>query len=417
MKVIIVGAGVVGITTAYYLEAEGHEVTVVERQDRAGMETSFANAGQLCRYTARPWAGPSVPAMIFREMGRASAPYLVRLRFDPQMWRWLVSFLAQCRTSKYQKTRSNLLRIAIHSSNLMDDLIARENIDFDHCRYGVLHLFQDQKSLDHASEDERRFANADIRGETLDYASCVAIEPALNQCQTSFAGGILHQHEQTGDAHQFTAKLARILADRGVSFEYGVEVQKFITEGESVSSLITNGGTIKADAIVIGAATNSAKLLSPMCPNLPIYPVKGYSITIPTGGYNGAPKIGIHDSSRKIGFSRLGDRLRVAGTAEFGAPNTQPSQSRIEALRDRARTIFPGAGNFEAAQTWAGLRPMTPDGAPVLGQTKWKNLFVNTGHGSLGWSLACGSGRILADLLAGRTPGIDLSGLTVDRFF
>ena len=414
MKVIIVGAGVVGITTAYYLEAEGHEVTVVERQDRAGMETSFANAGQLCRYTARPWAGPSVPAMIFREMGRASAPYLVRLRFDPQMWRWLVSFLAQCRTSKYQKTRSNLLRIAIHSSNLMDDLIARENIDFDHGRNGVLHLFQDQKSLDHASEDERCFANTDIRGGTLDYASCVAIEPALNQCQTSFAGGILHQHEQTGDAHQFTAKLARILAGRGVSFEYGVEAQTFITEGGSVSSPITNGGTIKADAIVIAAATNSAKLLGPMCPNLPIYPVKGYSFTVPILDIDKTPTHGGIDEDNLLAFSLMGDRIRFTSVAEISGYDTTCTPSDFINMVELANSLFPEAFDFSQIEYWAGLRPMTPNGSPIFGRGKMRNFYYNTGHGHLGWTMCTGSARITADLIEGRKVEIDLAGMTLD---
>ena len=416
MKVLVVGAGVVGITTAYYLELHGHDITVVERQDGAGLETSFANAGQLCRYTARPWAAPSVPSMIIREFGRTDAPYLIHLRADPAMWRWLAKFLLQCRNSKYQNTRSNLMRLSVHSSNLMDELVKSENIKFDQGRNGVLHLFRDQKSLDHATNDERHIADPAARGEVLNRDKCISIEPALGQNPSKFIGGIFHRHEQTGDAHRFTAELSMLLKTRGVKFRYGVNTQQLISEGDCVFGVTTDQGPIEADAIVISAASSSAQLLNPAHPKLPIYPVKGYSITVRTSGFNGAPKIGIQDHTRKIGFSRLGEQLRVAGTAEFGARDGAPAHARIEALYDRARTLFPGAGDFETAKTWAGLRPMTPDGAPILGRTKWKNLFVNTGHGSLGWSLACGSSHIVADIISERIPTIHLSGLTIDRF-
>jgi len=416
MKVLIVGAGVVGITTAYYLRADGHEITVIERQTGAGLETSFANAGQLCRYTARPWAAPSVPSMIIREFGRADAPFLVHLRADPAMWRWLAKFLLQCRGSKHQTTRSNLMRIAVHSANLMDELVKTENVNFNHERNGVLHLFRNQKSLDHATDEERHVENREARGEVLNRDGCITIEPALAQNPSQFIGGIFHRHEQTGDAHRFTKELSKILKTRGVIFRYGVNAQQILSKGDRVSGLSTDQGVIESDAVVISAANSSAQLLNSAYPKLPIYPVKGYSITVQTSGFNGAPKIGIQDHSRKIGFSRLGEQLRAAGTAEFGARDDAPDHTRIEALCNQTRILFPGAGEFETAKTWAGLRPMTPDGAPIVGRTKWKNLFVNTGHGSLGWSLACGSSHIIADVVSERTPTIDLTGLTIDRF-
>ena len=416
MKVLIVGAGVVGITTAYYLRADDHEITVIERQTGAGLETSFANAGQLCRYTARPWAAPSVPSMIIREFGRADAPFLVHLRADPAMWRWLAKFLLQCRSSKHQTTRSNLMRIAVHSANLMDELVKTENVNFNHERNGVLHLFRNQKSLDHATDEERHVENREARGEVLNRDGCITIEPALAQNPSQFIGGIFHRHEQTGDAHRFTKELSKILKTRGVIFRYGVNAQQILSKGDRVSGLSTDQGVIESDAVVISAANSSAQLLNSAYPKLPIYPVKGYSITVQTSGFNGAPKIGIQDHSRKIGFSRLGEQLRAAGTAEFGARDDAPDHTRIEALCNQTRILFPGAGEFETAKTWAGLRPMTPDGAPIVGRTKWKNLFVNTGHGSLGWSLACGSSHIIADVVSERTPAIDLTGLTIDRF-
>jgi len=416
MNILIVGAGVVGTTTAYYLKADGHEITIVERQASAGLETSFANAGQLCRFTARPWAGPEVPSMFFRELGRPDAPYLIRLRADPAMWKWLTTFLLNCRGTKYRDTRSHLMRLAVHSANLMDELLGAITLNFDHERQGVLHLFRDQKSFDHAVEDNRRIPNVKARGEVLSPEQCTAEEPALAQSSAGFEGGIFHRHEQTGDAHRFTTNLAAYLETLGVIFRYGVNAHQLISEGDTVVGVATDEGQIEADAVVICAANGSLQLLKSVCPSLPIYPVKGYSITVETTGFNGAPTIGIQDHSRKIGLSRLGDRLRAAGTAEFGASDDVPGHARIEALLSQTRTLFPGAGDFETAKAWAGLRPMTPDGAPILGRTRWKNLLVNTGHGSLGWSLACGSGRIIADLLSERTPSIDLSGLTIDRF-
>ena len=416
MKILVVGAGVVGTTTAYYLNADGHEVTVLERGASAGLETSFANAGQLCRYTARPWAGPSVPSMIVRKLGRTDAPYLIRFRADPTMWKWLTRFLLNCRDTKYQTTRSSLMRLSVHSANLMEELLDVVPLQFDHKSNGVLHLFRDQKTFDHAAEDNRRVMNTEERGEVLSPDHCIAAEPALAQSTSGFIGGILHHHEQTGDAHRFTTHLATYLEDQGVIFRYGVNAQRLITEGDAVSGLATDNGPIETDAVVISAANGSAQLLEPVYPSLPIYPVKGYSITVDTAGFNGAPTVGIQDHNCKIGFSRLGGRLRVAGTAEFGARDNLPDRRRIEALRTQARMLFPGAGDFESARAWAGLRPMTPDGAPVLGRTKWKNLFVNTGHGSLGWSLACGSGGVIADLVSERNPAIDLAGLTIERF-
>ena len=308
------------------------------------------------------------------------------------------------------------MRIAVHSANLMDELVKTENVNFNHERNGVLHLFRNQKSLDHATDEERHVENREARGEVLNRDGCITIEPALAQNPSQFIGGIFHRHEQTGDAHRFTKELSKILKTRGVIFRYGVNAQQILSKGDRVSGLSTDQGVIESDAVVISAANSSAQLLNSAYPKLPIYPVKGYSITVQTSGFNGAPKIGIQDHSRKIGFSRLGEQLRAAGTAEFGARDGAPDHARIEALCNQTRILFPGAGEFETAKTWAGLRPMTPDGAPIVGRTKWKNLFVNTGHGSLGWSLACGSSHIIADVVSERTPTIDLTGLTIDRF-
>ena len=416
MKIIVVGAGVVGVTTAFFLESGGHDVTIVERNERAGMETSFANAGQLCHFTARPWASPAVPWMIAREFGSSGAPYLIHPRAEINMWRWLISFLGQCRSSKYESTKSNLLRLAMHSTKLMQELLESTNVNFDYASEGILHLFHDQKSFDDAVEEQGQIPDVEQRGKILEYMECTALEPALVQNDLKYAGGILHMHEHTGDAHRFTLELSALLEQNGAELQYGVSAEELIFDGDRVIGIGTNTGNLKADVVVVSAANDSVQLLKPAYRYLPIYPVKGYSITVATDGYDGAPNIGINDHGRKIGFSRLGDRLRAAGTAEFGAREKAPNPARIEALKKLTREMFPSAGDFDSAELWAGFRPMTPDCAPIIGQTKYKNLFINTGHGSLGWSLACGSAHIIAEMIAGHIPPIEMSGLTIDRF-
>ena len=406
----------VGVTTAFYLQADGHDVTVIERNKSSGLETSFANAGQLCRFTAKPWASPSVPMMIIREVGNPLAPYLIHLRADIDMWSWLLRFLNNCRRTKYDATRTTLLELAVHSAGLMEDLIDTTNIEFDYGRSGILHLYGNQKSFDSASNEQLQCFNTEQQGKILQTSECIALEPALAQGGATYVGGILHTHEHTGDAHRFTTELSSLLTTRGVEFLYGVSAKKLLFDGDRVSGITTSNGTLKGDAVVVSAAVDSVSLLKPACSRIPIYPVKGYSITVATSGYNGAPKISVHDHERKIGFTKLGDRLRAAGTAELGAREKAPSQARIEALRKQTQTMFPGAGDFESAEPWAGFRPMTPDGAPIVSKTKYKNLFVNTGHGSLGWSLACGSAHTITEMIAGRTPAIETSGLVVDRY-
>ena len=415
MKVIVVGAGVVGVTTAFYLKADGHEVTVIEQNAVAGSETSFANAGQLCHLTAKPWAAPGVPSMIIREFGKSTAPYLLHLRADPTMWLWLIQFLSNCSAKRYTATKRDLLELAKHSTRLMTEVVKSTNIKFDYGSQGILHLYGGEKSLAEAVKAEEKIPDEKQRGEVLDYADCLVAEPALAQSQVKYAGGILHSHEHTGDAHKFTLALSKLLEQEGVEFRYGVSVKNLLINGDKILGVITSAGVQKADLLVVSAANDSVRLLKTASLNIPVYPVKGYSITVPTGGYNGAPKLSVHDHERKLGFTRLGERLRVAGTAEIGARDNVISPARIRALLNHTKKVFPNAGHLDSAEPWAGLRPMTPDGAPIISGTKYSNLFVNTGHGSLGWSLSCASGHMIANLVAGRPPDVDPLGFGLKR--
>ena len=416
MKVIVVGAGVVGVTTAFYLKADGHEVTVIEQNAVAGSETSFANAGQLCHLTAKPWAAPGVPSMIIREFGKSTAPYLLHLRADPAMWSWLIQFLLNCSPKKYSATKAALLGLAKHSTRLMKDVVKSTNIKFEYESKGILHLYGGKKSFTEAVKTEEKIPEEKSRGEVLDYSDCLAAEPALTQSQVKYAGGILHSYEHTGDAHQFTRAISSFLEQEGVEFLYGLSAEKLLLDGNKVSGVLTSAGIQRGDATVLSAASESVSLLKTVSLKLPVYPIKGYSITIPTAGHNGAPSLSVHDHERKLGFTRLGERLRVAGTAEIGAQDKAATPARIRALREHTQKVFPNAGKMESAQPWAGLRPMTPDGAPIISRTKYNNLFINTGHGSLGWSLSCASGHMISCLVAGRLPVVEPLGFGLERY-
>jgi D-amino-acid dehydrogenase len=417
VKVLVLGAGVVGVSAAYYLNRAGHEVVVVDRRDGAGLETSFANAGHLCRATARPWASEAVPRMLIKEFGKVDAPYLLRLRADPAMWAWALAFLRRCTRARHRETAANLIRLAVYSIDSLATLRETEELAYDQAGLGILHLHRDDEAFERAAAEaevgngEGAFAPA-----VLDRAGCIRVEPALAQAGDQFAGGLHFGSEETGDAHLFTTALAQAAAARGVVFRYGVTVRALHDAGDAVTGAETDRGPITADAVVLSMGSYSAGVLRPLGLKLPIYPVKGYSATIPTTGYNGAPRLGIHDEARKIGISRLGDRLRAAGTAELAGYDNDLGEARARAILDQAMAIFPNAGDAAQAELWCGLRPMTPDNAPLLGHTRFRNLYLDTGHGSLGWTLACGSGRVIADIVSGRAPDIDLDGLTLDRF-
>jgi len=416
LRVIVFGAGVVGVATAYYLNQAGHEVTVVEQNEGVGLGTSFANGGIVSAFTARPWASPEVPLMLLRWFGRADAPYLFRLRPDMQRITWAIKFLRQCTKKKFLKSQEISLRLSTYSYACLRDVREKEQIEYDQLSQGVLHLCGTEREMNEAANSELGFEDKQFHPEIINMAEVLKIEPALESSAEKYAGALYYPRDESGDAHKFTVGLAGAAQRQGVKFCYATSLEGFVRQGRKISEAKTDKGLLEADAYVVCLGSFSPIVLKQIGIRMPIYPLKGYSITIPTLGYSGAPKVALHESSRRVVMSRLGSRLRVAGTAELTGYDNTITPARINALIDVTKNIFPDCGDFAKAKHWAGLRPMTPDCLPILGTTAYDNLFINTGHGSTGWTYACGSGRVIADIISGAKAEIDLSGLTSERF-
>ncbi len=416
MKVLVLGAGVIGVTTAYFLNRAGHEVTVVDRQPGAGLETSFANGGQISASHSMPWSSPSAPFLMLKWLGRRDAPLLWRLRADPAQWFWGLRFLANCTPGRSTANMEKNLALALHSRALLKEIRAEAGIRYDERSQGILQIFRNAIQFDAAAKDAERMTKLGCPETVLDRDGCLTLEPALRDTGETIVGGVHAPADETGDAHTFTHALARVVAERGVTFKYGVTISGFDTERGAISRVRTNQGELKADAYVMALGSYSQLLLRPLGIDPHIFPTKGYSVTVPTEGRNGAPTVSITDVDHKIVYSRLGDRMRVAGTAEFTGFDATLTEDRARVILTHAQQQFPNAGDFTQAKLWTGLRPLTPDGVPVLGRSKFSNLYLDTGHGTLGWTHAAGSGQVVADLIDGKTPILDMSRYSVDRF-
>ncbi len=416
MKVLVLGAGVIGVTTAYFLNRAGHEVTVVDRQPGAGLETSFANGGQISASHSMPWSSPSAPFLMLKWLGRRDAPLLWRLRADPAQWFWGLRFLANCTPGRSTANMEKNLALALHSRALLKEIRAEAGIRYDERSQGILQIFRNAIQFDAAAKDAERMTKLGCPETVLDRDGCLTLEPALRDTGETIVGGVHAPADETGDAHTFTHELARVVAGRGVTFKYGVTISGFDTDRGAISRVRTNQGELKADAYVMALGSYSQLLLRPLGIDPHIFPTKGYSVTVPTEGRNGAPTVSITDVDHKIVYSRLGDRMRVAGTAEFTGFDATLTEDRARVILTHAQQQFPNAGDFTQAKLWTGLRPLTPDGVPVLGRSKFSNLYLDTGHGTLGWTHAAGSGQVVADLIDGKTPILDMSRYSVDRF-
>ena len=416
MRVLVLGAGVVGVTAAYYLQKDGHEVTVIDRQDGAGLETSFANGGQISPSQAYPWAAPEVPFLMLKWLGRNDAPLLYRMRLDPKLWIWSLRFLANCTPGNFMTNTVKNLRLSLQSRSLLPAIRQETGIEYDCLEKGILQIYRDQKELDKAAKFNDELAKLGCEHEVLDKAGVHALEPAYDSSPDKIIGGIYTSIDESGDAHKFSQGLAKYCADQGVTFRYGETVQAINKDGSKIPSVTTDKDTYTADTYVMSMGSYSPLFLRPLGISAPIQPVKGYSITVPTAGHNGAPTISLTDNDHKLGFSRVGERMRVAGTAEFNGYDTEMNEGRVTSLRDVAQKLFPNAGDYAETEFWTGLRPMTPDGVPIIGSTPYENLYMNTGHGTLGWTMCASSGQLTADLVAGRTPSVDISDVGLDRF-
>lgn len=416
MKVLVLGSGVIGTTCAWYLQRAGHEVTVIDRHDEPAMETSFANGGQISWSAASPWAAPDIPWRVLTWLFKRHSPLVLRMRLDPAMWAWLARALANCTPQRHARNKERLLRIASYSHICLGRLRREIGIHYEERRNGTLQIFRGRHALAAAVRDAAILDHMGIRYRALDRAGCLAVEPGLAAAVGRIAGGIHFPDDEVGDCRVFTQQLAWFAGKNGVVFRGGVTIERLVADGRRIAHIETDRGVLSADAYVLACGSYSPLLVRPLGIRLPVYPVKGYSITVPLAEADAAPVGSLTDESHKVVITRLGDKIRAAGTAELAGYDLALPPSRVAILVHVLRELFPRGADLERAEPWTGLRPMTPDNPPVLGPTPYENLFLNTGHGTLGWTLACGSGKVLADLVSGRDPDIDIEGLTLARY-
>jgi D-amino-acid dehydrogenase len=415
MKVLVLGGGVIGVTSAWYLAKAGHDVTVLDRREGPALETSFANAGEISPGYSSPWAGPGVPLKAVKWLLMRYGPLAVRPALDPAMWSWVLKLLRNCTSARYAVNKARMVPIAEYSRDCLRDLRGATGIAYDERSRGTLQLFRTQKQLDGIGDDVDVLKRYGVPFEVLDPAGCIGAEPALGKVAEKFVGGLRLPDDETGDCQVFTTKLAA-LASAAVDFRYGVTVREILNDGGRVTGVRTDSGVIEADAVVVALGSHSPSLLRPLGIRIPVYPIKGYSLTLPIVDEACAPVSTVMDETYKIAITRLGNRIRVGGTAEIAGYDLRLRPSRRGALEHSVTDLFGGGGRVEDATFWCGLRPMTPDGPPIIGSTPVEGLYLNTGHGTLGWTMACGSGRVLADLISGRKPDIDVTDLGIGRY-
>lgn len=408
MRVVVLGAGLVGVASAWYLAEAGHEVTVVDRQPGPALETSFANGGQISTSHAEPWANPGVLGQVLRWLGREDSPLLWRLRADPAQWMWGLRFLRQCTSERARDNTVAILRLALYSRSLLKDLRPTLGLEYEQQQRGLLHFYTDEAEFAHAIPQAKLMREYGCDRVVKSAAECLEIEPALAGSTVPVIGGTYTADDESGDAHQFARQMADRAATRGVVFRFDATLERLaVAEGRVTGACLSSGQVLSGDAYVAALGSYTPLMLRSLGLRLPVYPAKGYSATIPISAGDVAPTVSLTDDGRKIVFSRLGRRLRVAGTAEFTGYNTEINMRRCEAIVRRTFEIFPGVVERQGIEYWAGLRPATPGNVPLVGATRFPNLYLNTGHGTLGWTMACGTGRLLADIVSGRTPDLD----------
>ena len=416
MRVLVLGGGVIGVATAYYLARAGHEVELVDRQGGPALETSFGNAGEVSPGYSSPWAGPGVPLKAIQWMLMQHSPLVIRPLLDLAMWRWGAMLLANCTARAYALNKSRMVPIAEYSRDCLKALRAETGIAYDDRAQGTLQLFRTQKQLDGIGSDVAVLRQYGVPFEVLDRAGFCAVEPALKLTQEKFVGALRLPGDETGDCHLFTTRLAEMAAGLGVKFRWNTRIEALQVGGGAITGVHTDAGLLTADKVVLALGSHSPQLLAPVGIRIPVYPVKGYSITVPITDAQYAPESTIMDETHKVAVTRLGDRIRVGGTAELAGYSLNLRESRRATLNHVVCDLFPKGGDVSKATFWCGLRPMTPDGTPIVGPTPVKNLLLATGHGTLGWTMAAGTGRVIADMVSGKQPDIDVSGLAMSRY-
>jgi D-amino-acid dehydrogenase len=416
MRVIVLGSGVIGVASAYYLADAGHEVVVLDRQEGPALETSFANAGEVSPGYASPWAAPGIPLKALKWLFMRHRPLFIWPRPDPDLIRWGLRMLMNCTAARYEINKGRMVPLAEYSRDLLRDLRVKADIAYDERSQGTLQLFRTQKMLDGTGKDVAILQKYGVPYELLDVDGCVRVEPALGLVREKIAGGLRLSGDETGDCFKFTNALAAVCRQQGVEFRNGTRIDGLLTEGGKITGVATDKETVTGDIYVMALGSYSPLLLRRIGIDLPVYPVKGYSLTIPITDPAGAPESTVMDETHKVAITRLGDQIRVGGMAELDGYSTKLRPARRATLDHVVTDLYPRGGDAAKASFWCGLRPMTPDGPPVIGQERYANLYLNTGHGTLGWTMACGSGRVLADLISGRQPEIATGELSLARY-
>ncbi|WP_404364101.1 D-amino acid dehydrogenase [Marinobacter sp.] len=419
MHILVMGAGVVGVTSAWFLKQAGHDVTVIDRQNQAGAETSYANGGQISVSHAEPWANPSAPLKMLKWLSQPDAPLLFKFRMDPAQWRWGLAFLRECTSAKAAYNIRQIVSLGTYSRGQLQALRRELGIDYDQMEKGILHFYTSEKEFEGAMEPTRIMRELGCDRQVIDAAKAVELEPALKPVRDRIAGATYTADDESGDALKFTQALAKKAEDAGVQFVYGTEILGFERTRDTITGVQTlragRHGTMRADGYVLSLGSFSAPLARTLGLFLNIYPAKGYSITVPVKDPDAAFNVSLTDDEYKLVYSRLGDRMRVAGTAELSGYTRTLNRVRCQAIVRRTAEIMPEAGYWDQAQFWTGLRPATPSNVPYIGKSHYRNLYLNTGHGTLGWTHSCGSAAALADIVSGRRPQVDFAFTGLDQ--
>jgi len=415
MRVIVLGSGVIGVASAYYLARQGAEVTVLDRQSGPAEETSFGNAGQISPGYSTPWAAPGIPFKAVKWMFQHHAPLAINL--DGSMWQlqWMAQMLKNCNPQSYAVNKERMMRVAEYSRDCLRELRKDTGIHYENRAKGTLQLFRKEAQMEAVQRDISVLEECGVSYELLNGNELGRVEPALANAQDKLVGGLHLPNDETGDCYLFTNALAQIAKELGVNFQFNQNVEKLIVEGDQIKGVQVNGKVLTADRYVLAFGSYSRDFLKPLDLQLPVYPVKGYSLTIPIVDPAFAPQSTVLDETYKIAITRFDQRIRVGGMAELSGFNLGLNEDRRATLQMVTQDLFPG-GDMEQASFWTGLRPMTPDSTPIIGATRFKNLFLNTGHGTLGWTMACGSGKLISDIVLNHKTDISTDGLSIQRY-
>ncbi|WP_432474461.1 D-amino acid dehydrogenase [Amphritea sp. HPY] len=416
MHVLILGSGVIGVTSAWYLAKAGHQVTVIDRQSGPALETSYGNAGQISPGYSAPWAAPGVPLKAIKWMMQDLAPLMINPKVNANTLKWMTKMLSNCTQSSYHTNKARMMRLAEYSRDCFKDLRSEVEIDYDQRTNGTLQLFRTQKQVDAAAKDIAVLEECGVEYEVLDQTGCISREPALAHVKDKLVGGLRLPGDETGDCFKFTTALAEECKKLGVEFKFDTEIEGLISDDTNIVGVKTKQGTFTADRYLMALGSYSTLLLANVGVVVPVYPIKGYSLTLPIIDETKAPVSTIMDETYKVAVTRFEDRIRVGGTAEITSYDMSLQEKRRKNVAHTVSDLFPGGGDIEQAEFWTGLRPMTPDGTPILGGTRYPNLYLNTGHGTLGWTMSLGSGKFVADVITGNQTDIDPEGFSVARY-